>query len=106
MTDRRPIICWLVGIAVALLAGVLAWAAMGATTTAQKCVTGEGGSTVTLVVFGALVALAPGSLMVVAWRSKRPLPLVVPAAILATLLAVFAVFMGGQIWWSAHNCMT
>jgi hypothetical protein len=106
MAERPPLICWLTAITVPVLAGVLGWATMGTTTTARACAAGSGGSTGQILLFLALVALAPGSFIVVARRSKLPVALAVPTAILTTLLAAFAVFMGDQIWWGAHNCMT
>jgi hypothetical protein len=108
--QRRPgssgPIAWLVGIAAPLAAGALSWLTGGITTTAHACATGAGGSTTSVLVFIALVALAPGMVLAATWRWKLRPDHAVPAAITATVLALIAVFLGDSLWWSAHNCMT
>jgi hypothetical protein len=76
------------------------------TTTGEACRTGAGTSSFGLVVFAGLVILAPAGISVHAWRAGLPITWALPVVVAAGFIAVVAVFLTGEVWWSAHDCMT
>jgi len=76
------------------------------TTTGEACHTGAATSGFDPIVFVALAILAPVGVGVHARRAGLPIMWALPAVAAAGFLAVIAVFLTGQVWWSAHGCIT
>jgi hypothetical protein len=53
--------------------------------------------------FAALVIVAPAGVAVHAWRASLPITWALPVVISAGFIAVVAVFLTGEFWWSAHD---
>jgi hypothetical protein len=104
--DQSRWVTWALALVVPLLAGGAGWLLEAATTSPQECSTGGNGSAVGSLAFLALVLAGPAA-VVCRTRHVRPfLPAAVAPAMISFALALPLVFIGGSIWWSAHDCMT
>ena len=106
--ERRPqpssLVVWALAALVPFLAGAGAWFLSDATISRQSCVGGEGGSQVAgLAVFVVLVLAGPAT---TAWIGRRrPGRSAVPA-VMSLLISPITVYVGAQLWWAGHGCMT
>ena len=102
------VIIWAIALVGPALAAVAAWFLTSMSTSSRACSTGDGrGSTVgTLAVTTALVLITPIAIGCYGWRKDPYSPSVASAIVTSILLALPLIFLGSQIWWSAHNCMT
>ena len=102
----NSVVCCLLALVLPAASGALSLLWTAQTTTLSQCASGSGGSNTGLLVYLGLVVLSPVGISIQAWRWKTPSQIVIPLAFVAMVLGLTAVFLGAQIWWSAHNCMT
>lgn len=107
--DRRErpssLITWALAVVVPILAGAAAWLLSDATVSASACAGrggGAGGAELAELVL--LVLAGPGA---TAWRARRAITgrSMFPV-VLSLFLSLITVYMGLQLWWIGHNCMT
>lgn len=106
-SHREPRIwpTWLLAVVLTVLAGGLAYLWGDPTVSARAC---AGGARDTLGAAGLAVIWLAVPIGVV-WQARRAGASAAQAAIpaiLGALLALVSVWLGAQVWWAGHNCMT
>lgn len=99
------LVTWALAVVVPVLAGLGAWLLSNATISTPACAGGAGGAGAgVLAALGLLLAAGPAT---TAWRVRRA---TAGEAMFPVMLSIFlsliTVYMGAQVSWVSHDCMT